>query len=130
MRTKGGTTGTVRPRHVGRLSPRRGSVGEPVVHQGGEPAVAPRGVEVPTISMRLSPLARTDRPTAASAADHSRQDTGNGASVCTRRSATGPAGDHRVASTMNGVHEPSENTLRIRHPVRRSLEAIRKPVAP
>ena len=83
----------------------------------------------PTISMRLSLLARTDRPTAASAADHSRQYAGSGARVCTTRRATGPPGDHRVAWTMYCIHTPSQATVRTWQPVRRSLEATRKPVA-
>src|ERR1700683_5780409 len=37
----------VRPRHVGGTPPRRGPVGQPVVQEGDEPAVTPRGVEVP-----------------------------------------------------------------------------------
>ncbi len=44
------------------------------------------------VSLRLSPPARTDRPTAASAADHSRQNTRNGARVRTRRRVAGPPG--------------------------------------
>src|SRR5215469_8146340 len=130
MRTRGGTTapfGHVMPVAFPRaaapsVSPSRRRAANPLL-----PHVA---LKSPTISMLPAPLARTDWPTAANAADHSLQYWGSGARVCTRRRATGPPGDHKVASIMYGVVVPSQATVRTWQPVRRSLEAIRKPVAP
>ena len=67
------------------------------------PLLPHEALKFPTISVRPSPLARTDWSTAASAAFHSRQYAGNGARVCTRRRATGPPGDDKVALTMYGA---------------------------
>src|SRR5450755_135374 len=103
MRTKGGTTAPF------------GHVMSVAFARAAAPSVSPScrratnlplphvALKSPIISMRLLPLARTDWPTAASAADHSRQYAGKGARVCARRRATGPPGDQRVAATMYGV---------------------------
>ena len=92
--------GTVGPCHVEGLTPCCGPVGQAVTKQGHECLVPPGGVEVTVINIRFVPERRMERSTAASASFHSSDISGSGASVWTTRSATGPAGVDRVASTM------------------------------
>src|SRR5690348_9293136 len=112
MRTKGGTTAPFGHVIVGRLPPRRGPVSQPFVQEGDESAVAPRVVEVSDHQHVTGAAARTDWPTAASAADHSLQYWESGARVCARCRATGPPADHKVAFIMYGLVVPSQATVR------------------